>query len=104
MHGCKLTWYSERPEGTLITVRVQPRASRQEIGGPSNGVLCARLNAPPVEGRANEALVRLLSDMLGVPKSRVRIEGGQKGRLKKVFVEGLGPEEIARRLDLSRSP
>jgi uncharacterized protein (TIGR00251 family) len=79
---------------------VQPRASRTELAGPHGGALRVRLTAPPVDGAANEPLVRLLAERLGVPRSAVRLDAGATGRSKVVTVEGIGVEAAARRLGL----
>ena len=79
----------------VIQVRVKPRASRDAIEGERDGALVVRLTAPPVEGKANEALVRLLAARLHLPKSAVRILSGERGRLKKIGVRGV----VARALD-----
>lgn len=89
--------------GTFIRVQVQPRAARTEIAGPHGDAIRIRLAAPPVEGAANEALIRLLSSRLGVPRAAVSIRSGQGGRRKVVAVAGLGPGEAARRLGLPAS-
>ncbi len=67
--------------------------------GYQDQVLRVRVTAPPEEGRANDAVVALLAKALGVPKSRVRILRGHTARNKVVSVEGLTPEEAARRLE-----
>jgi len=72
-----------------IEVSLTPRANRDEIVGMRDGVLRVRVTAPPVDGRANEALRRLVAKRLGVAKSRVRIERGERGRRKLLGVEGL---------------
>ncbi len=84
-----------------VTVRVQPRSSRNEIGELAGGVLRIRLTAPPVENRANEALVRFLAGALDVPRARVEIVAGDRGRNKIVRVRGIAPAELYRRLGLS---
>ncbi len=87
------------PSATL-TVRVQPRASRDAVGEMSEGVLRIRLTAPPVENRANEALVRFLAAALDVPRARVEIVAGDRGRNKIVRVHGITPAELFTRLGL----
>jgi uncharacterized protein len=62
---------------TKIAVRVQPRGARDEIAGERDGRLLVRLTAPPVEGRANEALCRLLAKRLGVGRTRVTVVRGR---------------------------
>jgi uncharacterized protein (TIGR00251 family) len=79
---------------------VQPRASRTELAGPHGGALRVRLTAPPVDGAANEALVRFLAEQLDVPRSAVRLDAGATGRSKLVTVEGIDVETAARRLGL----
>jgi uncharacterized protein (TIGR00251 family) len=86
--------------GTVtFNVRVQPRASKDEIAGVLDGSLKIRLCAPAIENRANEALVALLSDLLKTPKSAVRIQSGEHGRNKRVEIRGVTRQQI---LDLLR--
>jgi uncharacterized protein (TIGR00251 family) len=82
-----------------LSVRLTPRAARDEIGSFEGETLRVRVTAPPVDGRANEALTRLLASKLDVPRSDVRVVGGQTSRLKLVAVDGLTPEELRRRLE-----
>ncbi len=81
-----------------IAVRLSPRASRDEIGPFEADVLRVRVTAPPVDGRANRALVRLLAKRLGVPRGDVRVVVGEKARQKVVAVEGIDEAEVRRRL------
>ena len=76
--------------GTVIRVgvHVQPRASRSEIVGVHGAALKVRLQAPPVDGAANEALVRLLADLLEVPRRSVQVVAGATSRAKTVEIEG----------------
>ncbi len=87
----------KRWEQTVLSLRVQPRASRNGIVRTENGGLKVRLTAPAVENAANEALVRYLADLLSIARSRVTIISGQTSREKRVRIEGIGEEE-ARRL------
>jgi uncharacterized protein (TIGR00251 family) len=77
-----------------FAVRVQPRASRDEIAGEWQEGLKIRLTAPPVDDRANEALRRLLADRLKVPLSAVRIAAGERSRTKRVEVRGVTAEAV----------
>lgn len=86
-----------------LTVRITPRASRDEVVGERGGVLMVRVTAPPVDGAANEALVRLLAKALGVPRGGVMIASGATSRTKIVEVAGLGLREIRLRLGLGPS-
>lgn len=86
-----------------IRVRLTPRAARDEIAGwqadaRRGELLRVRVTAPPVEGRANAALERLLADALGVPRSAVRVVSGARGREKTAAIDGLDQEEALRRL------
>ena len=72
-----------------FTVRLQPRASRDEIAGEYEDGLKIRLTAPPVDGRANEALRQLLATRLKVPLAAVRIASGERSRTKRVEVHGV---------------
>ena len=87
---------TQRGTAVRFTVRVQPRASRSEVVGLHGDALKIRLAAPPVDGAANEALVRLLADLLDVPRRAVRIEGGHASRSKLVEVDGAGIEAVRR--------
>jgi uncharacterized protein len=78
----------------LFTVRVQPRASRDEIVGVIEGALKVSLCAPAVENRANEALVEYLAGVLKTSKSAVRIRSGEQSRTKRVEVQGVTRRQI----------
>jgi uncharacterized protein (TIGR00251 family) len=82
--------------GIRIRIQVQPRGSRSEVVGLLGEALKVRVAAPPVDGAANEALVRFLAELLGVPRHAVRIASGGSSRRKVVEVEGVGVEEAAR--------
>jgi len=73
-----------------------PRASRSEVVGEHNGALRVRIAAPPVDGAANEELVRVLAKKFGVARSAVSIVGGQSARTKQVRVEGVKAEDLER--------
>src|SRR6266851_5236046 len=82
-------------EGTVIfSVRVQPRARKDEIAGEMGGALRVRLRAPAVEDRANEALVEFLAQLLIKPKSAVRILGGERSRTKRMEIRGVTRQQI----------
>ncbi len=80
---------TEKDGVVSFAVRVQPRASRDEIAGEWQDALKVRLTAPPVDDRANDALRRLLATRLNVPLSAVRIAAGARSRTKRVEVRGL---------------
>ncbi len=87
-----------------LAVRLQPRAKRNEIDGERAGALLVRVAAPPVEGRANEALRKLLAKRLRVPRGAVTVVSGESGRDKVIEVEGLDEAELRRRLGLPPTP
>ncbi len=74
-----------------VTVHVQPNARANKVVKYENQVLYLKLAAPPVDGKANEALIRHLSDTLHIPKSNVSIERGLAGRHKTVEILGVDP-------------
>jgi uncharacterized protein len=71
----------------IVTLRVVPRASRNEISRETDGTLKVRLHAPPVDGQANRLLIRLLAKHYGVPARAVTIVSGHRGRTKRVRIE-----------------
>jgi uncharacterized protein len=87
-----------QPDGTLLSVKLQPRASANEISGPLGAELRIKVTAPPVEAAANEALVELLADRLGCGRGRVELVRGHHSRHKIVKLHGLRPEEIFAKL------
>ena len=84
--------------GVVLTVHVIPRASKSALAGTRDGALLVRLQAPPVEGAANEALIALLADVLGLPKRQIAIVAGPHHRRKRVQVQGLSAADAATRL------
>jgi uncharacterized protein len=78
----------------VFQLRVQPRASRDEIAGVIAGALKVRIQAPAIENRANEAVCEYLAALLKTPKSAVRILGGERSRVKRVEIRGVQPREI----------
>jgi uncharacterized protein len=81
-----------------LAIRVQPRAKRTEIAGERGGAVVVRVAAPPVDGKANDAVRRLIAQRLGVPRSAVEIVRGESARDKLVRIEGLSADEARTRL------
>jgi uncharacterized protein (TIGR00251 family) len=77
-------------DGIRLRLRIQPRASRTEVVGLHGDTVRIRLSAPPVDGAANEELIRFLAATLGVPTRAVEITAGHGGRQKTVLVRGVG--------------
>ena len=84
----------ERADGVRFAVRVQPRAPRSTVVGVHDGALRVRLAAPPVDGAANDELVRLLAGWLGVARRDVSIAGGMASRSKLVEVRGVSVDVV----------
>ena len=82
------------PEGIIVSVRVQPRASQDEIAGVNDSALKIRLRAPALEDRANEALCEFLAQLLKTPKSAVRILSGHRSRNKRVEIRGVTEQQV----------
>jgi uncharacterized protein (TIGR00251 family) len=79
-----------------FAVRVQPRASKSGVVGQLGGALKIRLAAPPVDGEANEELIRLLAKLFDAPRQRIAIISGQSSKNKIVRVSGISVEEVER--------
>jgi uncharacterized protein len=81
-----------QPDGILLAVRLTPRASRDGIDGvkdgPNGPYVQARVRAVPEDGRANNALVELVADEIGVPKSTIEVRAGHTARLKSLHIAG----------------
>lgn len=77
-----------------ITVRVQPAARTNRVLNLKDGVLHVRISATPAEGKANKALIKFLSEILDISKSRVTIEKGLTSRTKLLVIDGLTNEEF----------
>ena len=95
-----------RRDGTdwVLDVRVQPRAARTEFAGLFGNRLKVRLNAPPVDGRANAALLAFIAEACGLPKSRVSLDAGQSGRDKRVRLHEVERIPAALQRALSTNP
>ncbi|MGH7992154.1 MAG: DUF167 domain-containing protein [Limisphaerales bacterium] len=88
-----------QPDGALLSVKLQPRASANEIipHGGAGDELRIRVTAPPVDAAANEALVRLLAERLDCARSSIELVRGHKSRHKVVKLHGFTPEEVLKR-------
>ena len=84
----------ETTGGTLLAVKVQPRASKNEIGDVLGEELRIKVTAPPVDAAANQALVELLAEKLGCSRGKVELLRGQTSRHKTVMLHGFTPVEI----------
>lgn len=85
---------SERDGSLLFTVRVVPRAARSSVTGEHDGALRVRVAAPPVDGAANEELVRVLAQALDLPAREVEIMSGHSSKLKQIRARGAARERL----------
>lgn len=86
-----------------LNVYVQPRASKNRVTGMHGSAIKICVTAPPVENKANEAVIHLVADILGVPKSSVSIKSGRQSRTKKVLIKNLTLKEAEKALSRTLS-
>ncbi len=86
-------------ESCTLKVRIQPKASRNQVDGYRDGTLWLRVTAPPSEGKANTGLIALLAKVLGVNKSKLEIVHGHRSRDKVVSVATLTEQEVRWRVE-----
>ena len=89
-----MTFLRETPGGVLLSVKLQPRASKNEIGAPLGDELKIKVTAPPVDAAANEALIELLAEKLDCPRGRVELVRGHTSRHKTLKLHGFKPAEV----------
>jgi uncharacterized protein (TIGR00251 family) len=87
-----------QPDGVLLSVKLQPRASANEIGESLGDELKIKVTAPPVDAAANQALIELLAEKLDCSRGRVELIRGQTSRHKTIKLHGLTPEEVMKNL------
>ena len=86
--------FALKDEVLTFAVRVVPRASRTEIVGEHDGALKIRVSSPPVDGAANEEIIKLLAKTFGVPRANVSITAGQTSKLKRISIANANREKI----------
>ena len=91
-------WIRPQKDGVILAIKVQPRASRSEIGGVLGQELKIRITAPPVDSAANEALIEFLAERLDCPKGSVTLLRGSTSRSKTILVRGMTPIAIEEHL------
>ena len=92
------TFLRETAGGTLLSVKLQPRAAKNEIGEPLGDELKIKVTAPPVDAAANEMLVKFLAEKLACARNRIELIRGQTSRHKTMILHGFQPEEVLARL------
>ena len=89
-------WLRQAADGEVtLTLHIQPGAKKSEIAGLYGDALKIRLAAPPVDGKANEALIRFIAETLGLPKAAVSLKSGQTSRQKVIEIESVTAERLA---------
>ena len=92
-----------QPDGVLLSVKVQPRASANQIGQPLGNELRIKVTAPPVDAAANEALVRLMAQTFRCARNRVELVRGHTSRHKIIKIFGLSEQDVTSMLTRSES-
>ncbi len=95
----KVHRFHDGKKGAALAIRVIPRSKKNEVVKVlSDGTIRIRVTAPPVEGKANEALIKYLSKILGVSKSKVEIIGGEKGRNKLIAILDMDADTVQEKI------
>lgn len=92
------SWLVERPDGCVLSIHVQPGARGAGVVGEHGDALKIRIDSPPIEGRANQALVAFLASRLGLAKGALTLLSGESSRRKRLLVTGMPAAELCRRL------
>ena len=95
-----MSWITETKDGVILNIHATPRASKSQVQGLHGDALKVRLQAPPVDGKANEALLEFLSDTLGVPQRRLALVSGHTSRQKRVAVSGVTLHTVTKILNV----
>lgn len=91
-------WLRDTADGVEISIYVQPGAKSTEVSGEHDGALKLRINAPPVDGKANAAVIAFLAECCGVSKSKVTLLSGDTNRRKRLRITGVSAETVAKQL------
>jgi len=93
------SYLHETDAGVILRVKVQPRASRDEVVGVQGDVVKVRITAAPVAGAANTRLLTVLAKAFGVPRGRLELRTGSTSRLKTIAIQGISGADVRRRLE-----
>ena len=94
----RTTIVQDSPDGAVLTVHVQPKASRTECAGIHGDALKVRVAAPPIDGAANEELIRFLAQEFSIARSAIHLESGASGRHKRIRLQGITAQRVTARL------
>ena len=93
-----MSWITSVPDGCVLTVKACPRANRTEIAGIDAAWVRVRIQAPPVDGKANAELARFFAEKFNLPKRAVEILSGGTGRLKRIKLHGITEQDCRARV------
>ena len=96
-----MSWITDSKNGSIIQVHATPRASKSQIQGLHGDALKIRLQAAPVDGKANEALVEFLAEWLGVPQRHITLLSGQTSRQKRLCIQGVTAHQVAEAIGIN---
>jgi uncharacterized protein (TIGR00251 family) len=99
-----MSWISQSSKGVILAIHATPRASASRIEGLHGDSVKIRLQAPPVDGKANEALIHCLSEKLGIAARDIVLLSGETGRRKRILIHDLSASVTAERLGLPLPP
>jgi uncharacterized protein (TIGR00251 family) len=92
-----MSWVSDSKDGAVLNIHAAPGAAKSRLQGLHGAALKVRIRAPPVEGRANAALVEFIAGFLDIPARHVHLIGGQTSRRKRLLIQGLTAGQILAR-------
>jgi uncharacterized protein (TIGR00251 family) len=92
-------YFTETPDGTVISVKAQPRSSKNGIEGLLGDAVKVRIRCAPVDGKANRELIETLADEFGITKSRVEFKSGETSRQKRILLRGVTAAEVAAKVE-----
>jgi len=93
-----MSWLTETHSAVVLAIHAVPRASKNKIDGEHGGALKVRLQAPPVDGKANETLIAFFAERLGIARNRITLVSGQTGRRKRLALTGITATEVRTKL------
>jgi hypothetical protein len=96
-----MSWITDSKSGVIIQVHASPRASKSQIQGLHGDALKIRLQAPPVDGKANQALIGFLAETLGIPQRQITLLSGQTSRQKRLGLQGITARQVEISLGIS---
>lgn len=94
-----IAWLREEGDSVILSLHIQPGAKQTGVAGPHGEALKIRLAAPPVDGKANAALLAFVAEKVGVGKTAVELVSGQTSRAKRVRVTGVAPQAVLAALE-----